>query len=88
IVSAVEEQSMTIQNISRDMSQSNTSAKSIAQNVRDSASNISNITELIVDVDKNASETAGRVSGIKESTVLLTQITSELNQTIGHFKLP
>ncbi len=88
IVSAVEQQSMTIQNISRDMSQSNTSAKSTAQNVKDSFSNISKITELIVDVDQNASETAQRVSGIKESAVTLTQITSDLNQTVGHFKLP
>jgi len=88
IVSAVEEQSMTIQEISRDMSQSNTSAKSIAQNVKDSASNISNITELIIDVDKNASETTNRVSGIKASTVLLKQISSDLNTTVEHFKLP
>jgi methyl-accepting chemotaxis protein len=88
IVSAVEQQSMTIQNISRDMSLSNDSAKSTSQNVKDSVSNISKITELIVDVDQNASETASRVSEIKESTVLLTRITSDLNETVGHFKLP
>jgi methyl-accepting chemotaxis protein len=87
IVAAVEEQSVTVNEISKNMSQSNFSAKAIAQNVISSAADICKITELIVDVDKNAHETAQQVSGIKNSTESLTKVARELNETVEHFKL-
>jgi methyl-accepting chemotaxis protein len=68
VANEVEEQSVTVNEISKNMSQSNVSAQAIAQNVLSSASEICKITELIVDVDKNAHETTQRVSGIKNST--------------------
>ncbi|NLE00990.1 MAG: HAMP domain-containing protein [Fibrobacter sp.] len=87
IVSAIEEQSATINEISKNMTQSNISAKSIAQHVKLSASDISHITGLIVDVDKTASETASGISEIKNSTESLSKIASDLNKTVEHFKL-
>jgi methyl-accepting chemotaxis protein len=87
IVSAVEQQSVTVNEISKNMTLSNNSAKSIAQNVMSSASSITKITELIVDVDKNAHETAKRVSGIRASTQSLTKVANELNGTVENFKL-
>jgi methyl-accepting chemotaxis protein len=87
IVSAVEEQSVTVNEISKSMIQSNESAKSIAQNVTSSASNIGKITELIIDVDKSAHETATRVQGIRSSVDSLTKVASELGTAVENFKV-
>lgn len=87
IVSAVEEQSVTINEISRNMAASNNSAKSIADKVTSSATGIANITDLIIDVDNNAHETANKVSGIRTSTEALAKVAHELNETVEHFRL-
>ncbi len=87
IVSAVEEQSATVNEISKNMIQSNESAKSIAQNVTSSAANIGKITELIIDVDKSAHETANRVQGIRNSVDSLTKVASELGAAVENFKV-
>jgi methyl-accepting chemotaxis protein len=87
IVSAVEEQSITVNEISKNMMQSNSSAKSISLNVMSSASNIGKITELIIEVDKSAHETATRVSGIRNSTESLAKVASKLSETVEHFRI-
>jgi methyl-accepting chemotaxis protein len=87
IVSAVEEQSATVNEISRNMSDVNTSARSIASNVNTSANGIKQIMTLIVDVDSSVKETSSSVSVIKGSTDQLAKIVEGLNNIILKFKL-
>jgi len=87
IVSAVEEQSATVGEISRNMSNANESARSIAQNVTTSAQGVKQITNLIVDVDTSAQQTSSSVSTIKDSADQLAKIVIGLNDIILKFKL-
>jgi len=87
ISSAVEEQSVTMNQISRNMGEANSAASEIAGNVTASATGISGVKNLILDVDKSSHDTSDRLSTVKSSADKFAEIAGGLTNILRKFTL-
>jgi len=87
IVSAVEEQSATVNEIAKSVGGASQAAGEIARNVGESAKGLSEVSSNIIGVNKAASDTAGGVVNIRQSAQELSKLASGLQKIVGQFKV-
>ncbi len=87
IVSAVEEQSATVGEVSKNVSGVNDGAQEVARNVSESATGLSEVSRNISGVNEAASQTSAGVSQINASAAELARLASELQEVVGQFKV-
>jgi methyl-accepting chemotaxis protein len=87
IVSAIEEQSATVNEIAKNVSHVNTGAQEVARNVSESAQGLSEIAKNIGGVSIAATDTAHGVAQVKESANALSKLSEGLKMIVAQFKL-
>lgn len=87
IVSAVEEQGATINEIASNMSSVNRTSGEISQNMISAASGIQEISESIQQVKTSAEKTSTGVSGIKAGSSELVKLSLTLQKIVNQFKI-
>ena len=87
IVSAVEQQSATVNEIAKSVGGASSGATEIAKNVTDSARGLSEVSSNIQGVNKAASDTSSGVNQITQSTRELAQMAMGLQDIVKQFKV-
>jgi methyl-accepting chemotaxis protein len=87
IVSSVEEQSATVNEISKTMGGASDAATEIAKNVGESARGLKEVSSNITGVNQSANDTSSGVQQIKTSTVELTKLVAGLKNMIEQFQV-
>ncbi len=87
IVSAVEEQSATVNEIAKNVGGASQAATEIARNVGESAKGLSEISSNIQGVNKAATDTAGGVVNLKQSVADLSKLATGLKVIVDTFKV-
>jgi methyl-accepting chemotaxis protein len=87
IVSAVEEQSATVNEISKNITGASQAATEIARNVGESAKGLVEISNNIHGVNTFTTETTDGIRNIKDSSQDLSKLSIELQKIINQFKL-
>jgi methyl-accepting chemotaxis protein len=87
IVSSVEEQSATVNEISKTMGGTSDAATEIARNVGESALGLKEVSSIITGVNQAANDTSSGVQQIKTSTVELTKLVAGLKNMIEQFQV-
>lgn len=87
ITSAVEEQSATTHNISENVGQVSQGIEAVNQNVNQSSEASQKIAQEISEVSVTADEMSRNGAKIKERSVGLSQLSDELGQMVGSFKI-
>lgn len=87
IMSAVEEQSCTINEISKNTTGASSVATEIAKNVSDSAHNLSEISSSIKQVDHTVTDTTNGIQIINKSAEDMAHLSSELKKMVNQFKI-
>jgi methyl-accepting chemotaxis protein len=87
IVSAVEQQSATVNEIAKNVSNVNAGAQEVARNVAESAQGLSEIAKNIGGVSLAATDTAHGVAQVKESANALSKLSEGLKKIVAQFKL-
>ncbi len=86
-VSAVEEQSATVNEIARTVGSADNSASEISRKVSDSAKGISEVSNGIQKVDTAAKETSAGIVGINTDIAELTKLSENLRNIVNKFKI-
>lgn len=86
-VSAVEEQSATINEIARTAASVNDAANNIAANVSGSSKNVNEITHNIQNVSTSANNTSEGIQQIKTNINELAGVSLELKKTVDQFRI-
>jgi methyl-accepting chemotaxis protein len=87
IVSAVEEQSATVNEIASNMGSVNSTSGEISQNMISAANGIKEISESIQQVKASAEKTSVGVSGIKSGSAELVNLSLNLQKIVNQFKI-
>lgn len=87
IVSAVEEQSATVNEIARTIGGASSAAKEIAKNVTESAAGMSEVSRNIEGVNKASRETAAGVTQVNASAQELAKLAASLQRIVNLFKI-
>jgi methyl-accepting chemotaxis protein len=85
IASAVEEQSITTKEISKNLVQAASGAETVCSNVSQTASATREVSENIARVDQNARHTAADATRTQDAGVLLTQLSARLGSMVDQF---
>jgi methyl-accepting chemotaxis protein len=85
IASAVEEQSITTKEISKNLVQAATGAQTVCSNVSQTAAATREVSENIARVDQNARRTAEDATHTQDAGVLLTQLSARLGSMVEQF---
>lgn len=86
IVTAVEEQSATVNEISFNISGVSAGAEEISQNVVESATGLNEISSNISEVNKGVAHTAEEIKQVQQSAHELSQLSEGLNKLLSQFK--
>jgi len=87
IVSAVEEQSATVNEIAKSVGGASQAAGEIARNVGESAKGLTEVSSNIQGVNKAAADTSGGVLNIRQSAQELSKLAAGLQKIVGQFKV-
>lgn len=87
IVGAIEEQSVTINDVSRNISNVNTHVRDVAKNVGESALGLSEVSNTTASVNAAVLKTAHDVEQIKNSTNDLAELSENLKRLMSQFKI-
>ena len=87
IVSAVEEQTATVNEIAKNIGGASDTAKEIARNVTQSAQGLGEVSSNIQGVNRSATETAQGVGQIRTSATELARASSDLQKIVNQFKV-
>ncbi len=87
IASAVEEQSITANEISRNVAQTSTTVETVARGVTETATVSREVTRNIVDVEQAIKETVEGAQFAREVTSQLAHVTKQLQDTITGFEV-
>jgi methyl-accepting chemotaxis protein len=87
IVSAVEEQSATINEIAKNMNGASNASSEIAKNVSESAKGLTEVSKNIAGVNAAAKNTAEGVTQIKTSAAELAKLAANLEKIVKQFKV-
>ena len=87
ITSAVEEQSITVNEIAKNASGAGNSAREIASNVSQSATGLTEISSSIEGVKKTISDTSAGVTLVNTSALQLADLATRLNDITNKFKV-
>jgi methyl-accepting chemotaxis protein len=87
IVAAVEEQSATVNEISRTIGSASSAASEIARNVGESARGLGEVASNISGVNKASTETSNGIVQIKRKIEELASLGSALQKSVGQFKV-
>ena len=87
IVSAVEEQSATVNEIASNMSGARSASTEIARNVAESAKGLTEVSSNIQGVNSAATSTAQGVGQVKASADELAKLAAGLQKIVGQFKV-
>ena len=87
IVSSVEEQSATIQEISKNLNGASSTASDIARNVSQSAEGLQEVSSKIQDVNSAAIDNSRGVQSITERAEELAKLAGELEKLMKEFKI-
>jgi methyl-accepting chemotaxis protein len=85
IASAVEEQSITTREISRNLVQAASGAQTVCSSVSHTAAATREVSENIARVDQNARHTAENATRTQNAGVLLTELSGRLGSMVGQF---
>ncbi len=85
IASAVEEQSITTKEISKNLVQAATGAQTVCSSVSQTAAATREVSENIARVDQNARHTAEDATQTQDAGVLLTQLSGRLGSMVDQF---
>ncbi len=85
IASAVEEQSITTREISKNLVQAATGAQTVCSSVSETATATREVSESIARVDQNARHTAEDATRTQNAGVLLTQLSGRLGSMVDQF---
>ena len=86
IASAVEEQSITTQEIAKNVAETSTAAETVARGVAESASVTREIAKNITDVDVAAKQTAQGATVAQTASGKVSDVTEQLHALVGQFK--
>ena len=87
IVSAVEQQSATINEIAKNVSGTRVAATDIARNVGESARGLTEVSSNISGLSAGATDTASGINTVKESAQSLSRLAAGLAEIVGQFKV-
>jgi methyl-accepting chemotaxis protein len=87
IVSAVEQQSATVNEISRNVSGVSAGAQEVSKNVAESATGLSEVSSTIAVVNKAVADTAKETILVKTSAEELSKLSEGLKELLGQFKV-
>jgi methyl-accepting chemotaxis protein len=87
IASAVEEQSITTKEISKNLVQAATGAQTVCSNVSQTAAATREVSESIAHVDQNARHTAEDAVNTQNAGVLLTELSGRLESMVQQFTI-
>jgi methyl-accepting chemotaxis protein len=87
IASAVEEQSITTKEISKNLVQAATGAQTVCSSVSQTAAATREVSESIARVDQNARHTAEDATHTQNAGVLLTQLSGRLGSMVDQFNV-
>jgi methyl-accepting chemotaxis protein len=87
IVSAVEEQTTTINEIAKSVGGASLAATEIARNVGESAKGLSEVSSNIQGMNRASTETAGGMQNIRQSSQDLAKLAAGLQKIVGQFKV-
>lgn len=87
IVAAVEEQTVTTNEISKNLSDASFSANEIARNVSESAEGIREVSSSIQRVNSETGTVAGQIGDSRESAKNLAELTRVLGSVVSTFKI-
>ncbi|HBE01591.1 MAG: hypothetical protein A2096_13535 [Spirochaetes bacterium GWF1_41_5] len=87
IVSAVEEQSVTVNDISKNVGQMSQITGEVAKNVAQSARGLSDVTGTISSVNNAAADTARGIAQVKLSVEELAKLSEGLKNLVGQFRI-
>ncbi len=87
IVSAVEEQSATINEISRNVSGVNTGTREVSKNVAESAAGLTEVSSTITGVNSAVADTVRGIVQIKTSATELSELSEGLKELLVQFKI-
>lgn len=87
IVSAVEQQAATVNEISGNVGGASNAAGEVARNVQESASGLGEVSANIQGINTAVGDTTGGITQIKESAQDLAKLSAQLKQIVGRFKV-
>ncbi len=87
IVSAVEQQSVTVQEISKNLNATSSTASEIAKNVSDSAHGLEEVASKIKDVDRATKDNSKEVGMVSKNTQDLAKLAIVLEGLVNRFKV-
>jgi methyl-accepting chemotaxis protein len=87
IVSAVEEQSITMHEISKDVMIVNSGAQEVTQSVQGSALGLSKVTTTMTEVKSAIGNSSTGISEINQSSDKLATLSGSLKEVVGQFKI-
>jgi methyl-accepting chemotaxis protein len=87
VASAIEEQSVTTQEISNNVSQAATGIQEVNENVNQTSTVAAEVTEDVHQVSQAAGEIMAGTKQINESALELSKLAENLNEMVGRFKL-
>lgn len=87
IVSSIEEQKATTNEIADNIASTNEATTHIAMSIQETASGLTEVSSNIHSVDTTAQATANGVNIIKESVMILSQLSTDLREIVEKFKL-
>lgn len=87
IVSAVEEQSATVNEIARNVSGVNAGAQDVSKNVSQSATGLAEVSITIAGVNNAAADTAKGIIQVKSSAAELSRLSENLKGLLSQFKI-
>ena len=87
IVSAVEQQSATVNEISKNISGVSAGAQEVSKNVSESATGLSEVSATIAGVNNAVADTAKGIVQVKTSAEELSKLSEGLKVLLGQFKI-
>ncbi len=87
IVSAVEEQTATVQEIARNISGVSEGANLVSRNVSESASGLSEVSTNLTGVNAGVAETAQSIAQVKVSAQEMSILSEDLKRLLGQFRI-
>ena len=87
IVNAVEEQSVTANEIAKNVGAAKTAATDVAKNVGEAASGINNISHSILSLDAVVAESSQGASQVNQNSTRLTDLAKRLKDLMSQFKV-
>jgi len=87
IVSAVEQQSATVSEISKNISEVTIGSQEVSRNVAESAQGLGEVSSTIQNVSSTVSETGAEIQSVQKSAGELAELAQRLKKMMGQFKV-